>query len=521
MKWFDRMTVWKKLMLAFAIVIAFGAVVGATGLMTLSSMHGITEAICDRDMDGLYWMEEANRNKIDTDLAAANLGYAADDAGRQRLKQDILASLATMHDAFDHYRLTVTDDQGRELLDQVLKKSAAWEAIVHQQIGIEPVPVGVDNAELVRRAIAASVAMRERIVAALDARRKEAKDAQSEATAGYVRMRIVMSVLVLASILAGALLAWLIARRLTRQLGGEPDYAADIANRIAGGDLAVRVHTRAGDQTSLLFALGNMREQLAGIVGGISESSESILLASSEIAQGNADLSQRTEEQAASLEETASSMEQLTATVRQNADNAQQASGVAHGASEVAARGSGLVDDVVATMRELATGSKRMTDIIAVIESIAFQTNILALNAAVEAARAGEQGRGFAVVAGEVRSLAQRSAVSAKEIKELIEGSTARVDSGATLAERAGATMAEVTQAVRRVTDIMGEISAASNEQSTGIDQVNRAVAQMDEVTQQNAALVEQAAAAAGSMADQARQLKAAVAVFSLAARER
>jgi methyl-accepting chemotaxis protein len=209
-------------------------------------------------------------------------------------------------------------------------------------------------------------------------------------------------------------------------------------------------------------------------------------------------------------------MEQLTATVRQNADNAQQASGVAHGASEVAARGSGLVGDVVETMRELAAGSKRMTDIIAVIEGIAFQTNILALNAAVEAARAGEQGRGFAVVAGEVRSLAQRSALSAKEIKELIETSTTRVGSGAALAERAGQTMAEVTQAVQRVTDIMGEISAASHEQSTGIEQVNRAVAQMDEVTQQNAALVEQAAAAAASMADQARELKTAVAVFEL-----
>jgi methyl-accepting chemotaxis protein len=332
-------------------------------------------------------------------------------------------------------------------------------------------------------------------------------------------MLVVMSLLVFASMAAGILLAWLIARRLSRQLGGEPDYAVDIANRIAAGDLTVGVATRGGDNTSLLFALANMRERLAGIVGGISESSESILLASREIAQGNADLSQRTEEQAASLEETASSMEQLTATVRQNADNAQQASGVAHGASEVAVRGSGLVGDVVATMRELATGSKRMTDIIAVIESIAFQTNILALNAAVEAARAGEQGRGFAVVAGEVRSLAQRSAVSAKEIKALIETSTARVDSGAILAERAGATMAEVTHAVQRVTDIMGEISAASNEQSTGIDQVNRAVAQMDEVTQQNAALVEQAAAAAGSMADQARQLRTAVAVFSLAGR--
>jgi methyl-accepting chemotaxis protein len=219
------------------------------------------------------------------------------------------------------------------------------------------------------------------------------------------------------------------------------------------------------------------------------------------------------------LQETASSMQELTSTVKMNAENAQQAGGVAHGASEVAARGSHLVGDVVETMRELAAGSKRMTDIIAVIEGIAFQTNILALNAAVEAARAGEQGRGFAVVAGEVRSLAQRSAVSAKEIKELIESSTARVGSGAELAERAGQTMAEVTHAVKRVTDIMGEISSASQEQSTGIEEVNRAVAQMDDVTQQNAALVEQAAAAAASMADQARQLQAAVTVFSLEAR--
>jgi methyl-accepting chemotaxis protein len=209
-------------------------------------------------------------------------------------------------------------------------------------------------------------------------------------------------------------------------------------------------------------------------------------------------------------------MEELTSTVRQNAESAEQASGLARGASEVSAKGSELVGDVVETMRDLAAGSKRMTDIIAVIEGIAFQTNILALNAAVEAARAGEEGRGFAVVAGEVRSLAQRSALSAKEIKELIETSTSRVDSGAELAERAGLTMAEVTQAVQRVTDIMEQISAASLEQSTGIEQVNRAVAQMDQVTQQNAALVEQAAAAAGAMADQAEQLKGAVAVFEL-----
>jgi methyl-accepting chemotaxis protein len=519
MKWFDRMTVFRKLLLAFAVVIGFCVVIGGTSLKTLSSMHDITNAIGDRHMNGLYWMEEANRHKIDSDLAAANLGYAADEAGRQKLKDSIVASLKEMHGAYDQYRATIETGKGQEMFDAVLGKSAVWEGIVHQQIGLEPIPAGVDNNELVRRAIASSEALRDHITALIDYRRQQATEAQQEASADYEHMRIVMLALVLGAIAVGTLLATVIARRLARQLGGEPDYAMHIANRIADGDLSVRVETRAGDTDSMLFALRNMRERLAGIVSGISESSESILMASGEIAQGNTDLSQRTEEQAAALQETASSMQELTSTVKMNAENAQQAGGVAHGASEVAARGSSLVGDVVETMRELAAGSKRMTDIIAVIEGIAFQTNILALNAAVEAARAGEQGRGFAVVAGEVRSLAQRSAVSAKEIKELIESSTARVGSGAELAERAGQTMAEVTHAVKRVTDIMGEISSASQEQSTGIEEVNRAVAQMDDVTQQNAALVEQAAAAAASMADQARQLQAAVTVFSLDAR--
>ncbi|WP_345812594.1 methyl-accepting chemotaxis protein [Paraburkholderia sp. PREW-6R] len=519
MKWFDRMTVFRKLLLAFAVVIGFCVVIGGTSLSTLSSLHGITEAIADKHMNGLYWMEEANRHKIDSDLAAANLGYAADDAARQKLKDGIVASLKDMHSAYDRYRLTAQAGKGQDMFEEVMNKSAAWESIVHQQIGVEPIPAGVDNNELVRRAIAASEALRDRITALIDYRRQQANEAQQQATNDYRHMRVAMIVLVLGAIVAGMLLATMIARRLARQLGGEPGYAMDIANRIAGGDLSVRVDTRAGDSDSMLFALRNMRDRLATIVSGISESSESILMASSEIAQGNTDLSQRTEEQAAALQETASSMQQLTSTVKMNAENAQQAGGVAHGASEVAVRGSHLVGDVVETMRELAAGSKRMTDIIAVIEGIAFQTNILALNAAVEAARAGEQGRGFAVVAGEVRSLAQRSAVSAKEIKELIESSTSRVGSGAELAERAGQTMAEVTQAVKRVTDIMGEISSASQEQSTGIEEVNRAVAQMDDVTQQNAALVEQAAAAASSMADQARQLQSAVTVFSLEAR--
>ncbi|SAL31041.1 methyl-accepting chemotaxis protein [Caballeronia humi] len=515
MKWFDRLSVMNKLLLSFAVVIVITACVGGTGVLALAKMHGLTEDISVHHMDGLYSVEEANKHKLDTDLAAANLTFA-DDAGKEKLKQNINASLASMHRALDNTRATVSSAEGIALYDDAAKRAAAWEDIVLMQTGAKPRPAAIDQMGLIERAIAASGETRVAFERLVDFKRRSATEAQKASAAEYESMRIVMISLVLGSIVAAGLLAALIGRRLSKQLGGEPAYAAQIADRIAAGDLATRVAIREGDDSSMLHSLAGMSAKLADIVGGIRESSESILLASREIAQGNTDLSQRTEEQAASLEETASSMEELTSTVRQNADSAQQASGLARGASEVSAKGSELVGDVVDTMRELAAGSKRMTDIIAVIEGIAFQTNILALNAAVEAARAGEEGRGFAVVAGEVRSLAQRSAMSAKEIKELIEASTARVDSGAQLAERAGSTMAEVTDAVQRVTDIMAQISAASHEQSTGIEQVNRAVAQMDQVTQQNAALVEQAAAAAGAMADQAEQLKGAVAVFEL-----
>ncbi|MEC5407477.1 methyl-accepting chemotaxis protein [Paraburkholderia sp. MPAMCS5] len=286
--------------------------------------------------------------------------------------------------------------------------------------------------------------------------------------------------------------------------------ATECFERIALGDLSEKIELRSGNEIGRLFAgIKQMQDSMSKIVTAVRSSTESIDTGAREIAMGNTDLSQRTEQQAASLQETTSSMEQLTGTVRQNAENARQASQLAVNASDIATRGGEVVSQVVTTMQDIASSSSKVVDIIGVIEGIAFQTNILALNAAVEAARAGEQGRGFAVVAGEVRSLAQRSASAAKEIKELIGDSADKVQSGSTLVGRAGTTMDEIVQAVRRVTDIMGEISAASEEQSGGIEQVNRAVVQMDEVTQQNAALVEQAAAAAASLEEQTRQLQA------------
>jgi len=316
----------------------------------------------------------------------------------------------------------------------------------------------------------------------------------------------------------GIVLAIAIGILLIRAIIGPLNEAIAVANAVASGDLTSRIDANSTNETGrLLQALKTMNDNLVDLVSKVRSSTDQIATASGEIASGNLDLSQRTEEQASSLEETASSMEELTSTVKQNSDNARQANQLAAGASEIAVKGGDVVGQVVQTMSAINESSKKIVDIISVIDGIAFQTNILALNAAVEAARAGEQGRGFAVVATEVRTLAQRSAAAAKEIKELISDSVAKVEDGTRLVDEAGATMDEIVNAVKRVTDIMSEISAASNEQSSGIEQVNQAVTQMDEVTQQNAALVEEAAAAAESMNDQAQALTQAVSVFRLA----
>ncbi|MCI1007424.1 methyl-accepting chemotaxis protein [Herbaspirillum sp. C7C8] len=319
------------------------------------------------------------------------------------------------------------------------------------------------------------------------------------------------------AILLCVLAAWWVTRSITRPL----NEAVDVASAVAQGDLTIQIGETTKDETGMLLAsLKAMNQNLHRIVSEVRTGSDTINTASSEIATGNLDLSSRTEEQAGALEETASAMEELTSTVKQNADNARQANSLATTASEVAAQGGNVVGQVVQTMGEINDASRKIVDIISVIDGIAFQTNILALNAAVEAARAGEQGRGFAVVASEVRTLAQRSASAAKEIKALIDDSVSRVDNGSRLVEQAGATMSEVVASVRRVTDVVAEISAASNEQSDGIEQINHAIVQMDEVTQQNAALVEQAAAAAQSLQEQSGRLVETVSIFKLGSHE-
>jgi len=346
---------------------------------------------------------------------------------------------------------------------------------------------------------------------------KQNAQTQVDAEAQFVSARNFMLVLLGLAVAMGVAAATMITRGLLKQLGGEPGYTSKIATSIAEGDLSISIDTKSSDRGSLLSEMKQMRNSLVDIVSQVRRGTHTITTASREIAAGNVDLSSRTELQASSLEKTASAMEELTSTVKQNADNAREANQLAATASDVARKGGEVVSQVVGTMGEINSSASKIADIIGVIDGIAFQTNILALNAAVEAARAGEQGRGFAVVASEVRNLAQRSAAAAKEIKTLIGDSVEKIGRGSKLVGQAGVTMEEVVDSVKRVTDIMSDIAAASAEQSAGIEQVNLSIIEMDGMTQQNAALVEEAAAAFQSLQDQAAELQRVVSIFKLA----
>ena len=520
---FKQMKVGTRLIAGFLTLSILGAVVAAIGIYNMSQMNARTDRLYTRELLGISYVKEANINLVVIGRALRNVLLASSDKDRDAAIASIAQARTGLHANLDKARGLFFSEQGKRNFAEVDRGMQEYEALVEEVTrralsdGLQQERSAVDY--LLLTVAPKANELDNRMSSLTRIKERNAEEAAQDAAALYESSRAMMLMLVLGSVVFGVGLGVVITRSLTRQLGGEPAYASDIASRIAAGDLSVDVALRQGDRSSLLFAMKSMRDSLAQIVGEVRNGTDAIASASRQIASGNLDLSSRTEEQASSLEETASSMEELTSTVQQNADNARQANGLATSASEVAGRGGAVVAQVVDTMASINDSSKKIVDIIAVIDGIAFQTNILALNAAVEAARAGEQGRGFAVVASEVRTLAQRSASAAKEIKLLIDDSVEKVDAGAKLVNRAGATMDEIVDSVRRVTGIMGEISSASLEQTEGIEQINMAISQMDQVTQQNASLVEEAAAAAESLQDQAGKLAELVSVFKLDAR--
>ncbi len=502
------------------LTVGFGAV---CALLVLSVVMGLIAM--GRMQAGMvsiahdHWPKIATAANLTTQtdiiaIALRNMMLNPDAADRERQQQVIAKARKDTEDNLQTLDRLLTTAPDREMLRKVQELRSRYFAGVEE---LRPLILADQNNEA-REYLAARLRpvlseYKTAIGALVEAEKNAIHDNAKDAAVTYAGTRNLLLGLGVVALLLSACLGWLI----TRSIVGPVNQAVRVAGAVAQGDLTVETPVRGSDELARLMGeMARMRESLSKVVAQVRRSSESVAMASSEIAQGNQDLSARTESQASALEETAASMEQLGATVRQNADTARQANQLARTASDVAERGGEVVGQVVQTMKGINESSQRISDIIQVIDGIAFQTNILALNAAVEAARAGEQGRGFAVVASEVRSLAGRSAEAAKEIKQLISASVERVEQGSAMVDQAGETMAEVVQSIRRVTDLMGEINAASSEQASGVAQVGEAVTQMDQATQQNAALVEEMAAAAGSLSSQAQELVQAVAVFKL-----
>jgi len=503
--------------MGFTVILAVLILITGLGIYRLQGVAGATRAMMDvpvakeRMLSDMYRHVFAGIRRT-SDIAKSEDStlsefFAADTANSTHIVGELLKKIDELATEEDRAMLDAVAQARNKYMaarNAIAKAKAAGDAATAQRL-------------MDQEFLPLSVQYEKGLQALLDHQRKIIDDTAAENDAVAIRSRNLLMLLAVLVVSFGVLFAWWLTRGITQPI----NKAVAVARRVADGDLVDHDHTAATSYAAdepgqLLQALHDMSTNLVTIVGDVRQGTDNIATASCQIAAGNLDLSSRTEQQASSLEETASSMEALTSTVKQNADNARQANQLAASASDVAVRGGAVVSDVVRTMASIDESSKKIVDIIGVIDGIAFQTNILALNAAVEAARAGEQGRGFAVVASEVRNLAQRSAGAAKEIKALIDDSVGKVAAGTRLVGQAGSTMDEVVDSIRRVTDIMAEISSASSEQTHGIEQINDAIAQMDHVTQQNAALVEQAAAAAEAMQDQATKLALAVSIFKL-----
>ncbi|NRO94936.1 HAMP domain-containing protein [Paraburkholderia sp. NMBU_R16] len=515
MKWFYSLKIARRLMLLNLTAALALFLITGFGIYQTRRVYEAASYSTENTVPSLEVLAQAADALDEVRILTSRYVLASDAQAAKGLEDAIAQKAGEIRSALTAYERLASDDKDRALLAADRAAAADTERLREQTIALARDGKKDEALALFANQLADAARHTSKELTAHRAYNaqlgKQGADEAARIIGNAEWLEAASAVVVLIGVLT---LATVVARSITRPLG----EAVQFAHRVARGDLTGRVNAVTSDETgNLLAALSQMCESLKEVVGKVRVGSETIATATSQIASGNLDLSSRTEQQASSLQQTASSMEELTSTVQLNAQNAQQASSLATNASDVAHKGSDVVGRVVETMSQISERSTKIADITGIIEGIAFQTNILALNAAVEAARAGEQGRGFAVVASEVRSLAQRSSSAAKEIKDLITASVQTIQDGSALAGDAGRTMADVTQAIARVTDIMGEIAAASNEQSRGIEQIGVAITQMDEVTQQNAALVEEAAAASQSLDEQGRQLSQAVAFFQLA----
>ena len=520
MNWFGKLRVSVKLIAGFLVVALIGAVIGTTGILKAGQINDMATQMYEKEIIGLRYSAQANIDLGASNRAIRGAILADTESERDASLKELSRRLDKVKQALDDAEQRFSTVEGKTLVDTARRAFLAYQTAViatANQLRTESISDKRESTSLLFSTVRPLANNADNLLnQMMEVKKNNADMLNDETDIIYANIKTLLISLTLGGVLLGVFIGIFISRNLTRQLGGEPKDVASVADAISSGDLTSAIDTRNAREGSVVSAMHKMQMSLRNVVHTVRTSSETIATGSSQIATGNLDLSSRTEEQASSIEETASSMEELTSTVKQNAENARQANQMAASASTVARRGGEVVAEVVDTMRAINDSSKKIVEIISVIDSIAFQTNILALNAAVEAARAGEQGRGFAVVASEVRNLAQRSAAAAKEIKVLIENSVDKVDVGSRLADQAGVTMNEIVENARNVTNIISEITAASQEQTAGIEQINQAIIQMDDVTQQNASLVEQAAAASQSLQDQANTLTRIVSIFKL-----